>query len=303
MKNTIAAINILVLLLLFFANTSFAQETGKIDYPDLGISFHVPAGWVGTKVASGFAITSSKTEGVLLIITHDVQSIHEMETEAKNGFQIGENTLLKPINGVEKISDNAIASIYEGVIDAKPSKALIVGMINPYGYGITIFCAAGANLFTEDLKTAGLWVTASVGFYNPEMQKAAGPSYEESSELGEIFNNCRLTYMESSGTSGGGYSNRTTIDLCIKGYFKHSSVSSVSVDTGGSSGFGGNNNQGAGTWRMLKKQKQSVLQLTFYNGKVYEYIITIDEEDKTYLNGERYFRTYKDSGKYSPQCD
>ena len=75
------------------------------------------------------------------------------------------------------------------------------------------------------------------------------------------------------------------------------------MDTGGSSGYGGDNNQGTGTWRVLKKQKQSVLQLAFNNGEVHEYLITIDEEDKTYLNGERYFITYQDSGKYSPQCD
>jgi len=303
MKSTITALNRFFLFLLFLANTSFAQETGKVDYPELGISFHVPEGWVGNKVASGFAITSSTTEGVIMILTHDVHSIPDMEKEAKNGFKISKNTVLTPINGIEKIMDNAIAAIYTGTIDTKPAKALIVGMINPYGYGITILCAARANLFTEDLKKAGLIVTASVVFYNPKLPKVAVSLHEKSSELSETFNNCRLTFMESYGTSGGGYSNRTTIDLCGKGYFKHSSVSSVSMDIGGSSGYGGNNKQGAGTWRVLKIQNQSVLQLTFYNGEVYEYIITIDEEDKTYLNGERYFRTYKDAGKYSPQCD
>ncbi|WP_166967391.1 hypothetical protein [Yeosuana marina] len=303
MKIIISLYSGIVLLLFCEMQTLNAQETSKVDYPNFGISFHVPEGWVGNKVASGFAITSSETEGVVLIITHDEHSIADMEQEAKNGFQISKNTLLTPINGVEKIMDNAIAGLYTGTIDTKPTKALIVGMINPYGYGLTILCAAETTQFTEDLKTAGLMVTASVMFYNPKTQTIINSTQEESIGLSKIFKNCRLTYMESYSTSGGGYNNRTTIDLCGEGYFKHSSVSSVSMDTGESSGYGGNNKQGAGTWRMLKKQNQTILQLNFYNGEIYDYIITIDEDDKTYLNGERYFRTYKDSGKYSPDCE
>ncbi len=303
MKRILPLYSHLVLLMLCSTQTLYAQATGKVDYPELGVSFHVPEGWIGYKVTPGFAITSSKTKGIILIVTHDMHSIPDMEEEAKNGIEIGPTTLLNPINGVEKIADNAIAGMYNGIIDSKPAKALIVGMINPHGYGITILCATGADLFTEDLKKTGLMVTKSVTFYNPKAQTNAIITQEESTELSELFKNCRLTYMESYGTSGGGYSNRTTMDLCRKGYFKHSSVSSMSMDTGGSSGYGGNNNQGSGTWRVLKKQSQSVLQLSFYNGEVYEYIITIDEEDKTYLNGERYFRTYKGAGKYAPNCE
>ncbi|WP_423999393.1 hypothetical protein [Maribacter sp. IgM3_T14_3] len=286
---------------LLFLSTLNAQLTGKIDYPNLGISFHVPEGWSGTEVTSGFAINSPENKGVIIIITHNVHSILEMEQEAKNGFQISENTLLTLENGVEKIMDNAIAGLYTGTIDTKPAKALIVGMINPYGYGLTIISTAKSSQFTDNLKRAGLSVSKSVVFYNPKIQGNTIESKEKSTELTQLFKNCRLTYLESYGTSGGGYNNRTTIDLCGEGYFKHSSLSSVSMDTGGSSGYGGNNRQGAGTWVMLKKQSQSVLQLSFYNGEIYEYIVTIDEADKTYLNGNRYFRVY--DGDYGPDCN
>lgn len=295
---------IITLLTLFCAQNLRSQETGQINYPELGISFHVPEGWVGNKVASGFAITSSKTKGVLLIITHDVQSIQEMEIEAKNGFKIGKNTLLKPINGVEKISDNTIAGIYEGVIDTKPSKALIVGITNPYGYGLTLLCAAGSSAYSDDLQNAGLWVTASVNFYKPQTQTTAMTAHENPSTWGELLKDCRLTYMESYNTSGGGYGKKIKIDLCGQGYFNHSAYNSMGMDTGGASAGYGSNNKGTGQWKTyLNAHGQDVLQLNFYNGEVYEYIVTTDEEDKTFLNGDRYFRTYKDSGKYSPLCD
>lgn len=279
-----------------------AQETGRIDYPELGISFHVPEGWTGNEVASGFAITSSITEGVVLIITNKVQSIQEMEKEAENGFQIGENTFLKPMDGVEKISDNTIAGIYEGVIAAKPSKALIVGMVNPDGYGLTIVCAASSSAYSDDLQNAGLWVTTSVNFYEPQTETTAMTTYENSSEWGELLKNCRLTYMESYTSSGGGYGKKIKIDLCGQGYFKHSSYSSMGADTGGTSAGYGSDKKGTGQWTtFLNSYGQDVLQLNFYNGEVYEYIVTIDEADKTYLNGDRYFRVY--DGDYGPDCN
>ena len=291
----------LLFFCLFFLSTLKAQKSEKIDYPELGISFHVPEGWAGTTVASGFAITSLKTEGVLLIITHDVQHIQEMEIEAKNGFQIGKNTLLKPINSVEKISDNTIAGLYEGVIDAKSSKALIVGMVNPYGYGLTILCTASSSAYSENLQNAGLWVTASVNFYEPQTQTTAMTSHENPSEWGELLNNCRLIYMESYNTSGGGYGKKIKIDLCGQGYFNHSAYNSMGIDTGGASARYGGNNKGTGHWKTyVNAQRQDVLQLNFYNGEVYEYIVTTDEDDKTFLNGDRYFRVYE--GDYGPDC-
>ena len=291
----------LLFFCLLFLSTLKAQESEKIDYPDLGISFHVPEGWVGNKVASGFAITSIKTEGVILMITHNVQSIQEMEIEAKNGFQIGENTLLKPIYSVEKISDKTMVGIYEGVIDAKPSKALIVGMINPYGYGLTILCAASTSAYSDDLQNAGLWVTASVNFYEHQTETSAMTTYENSSEWGELLKNCRLTYMESYNSSGGGYGKKITIDLCAQGYFNHSAYNSMGMDTGGASAGYGSNNKGTGQWTtFVNSYGQEVLELNFYNGEVYEYIVTIDKEDKTYLNGDRYFRVY--DGDYGPDC-
>lgn len=301
MKSIIILYIGIIFLPLCEIQTLYAQETGKIDYPDLGISFHVPEGWEGNKVASGFAITSSKTEGVILIITHDIQSIQEMEIEAKNDFQIGENTLLKPINSVEKISENTIAGIYEGVIDAKPSKALIVGMANPYGYGLTILCAASSSAYSNDLQNTGLWVTASVNFYETQNQTPVVTSHEKPSQWGELLKNCRLTYMESYNSSGGGYGKKITIDLCAQGYFNHSAYNSMGMDTTGASAGYGSNNKGTGQWTtFVNSYEQEVLELNFYNGEVYEYIVTIDEEDKTYLNGDRYFRVY--DGDYGPDC-
>ena len=50
-------------------------------------------------------------------------------------------------------------------------------------------------------------------------------------------------------------------------------------------------------------KNQSILQLTFYSGEIYEYVLT-EQDGKTYLDGYRYFRTYANSSVDSgrPNC-
>ncbi len=304
MKRSVSLYSLIVLLMLGSTQTLNAQETEKIDYPELGISFYVPEGWVGKKAASGFFMTSTTTKGFVMVLSHQVKSLSEMEQEATSGFKVGDGTFLYPVNGVEKIMENAIAGIYEGTIDTKPAKALIVGLVNPYGNGLTILSAAKANEYFDALKNAGLMVTASVHFYEPVSvaQPVSVVPQGETSEWTDLLNDSRLTYMSTYSTYGGGNSSKRIIDLCSKGYFNFSSNHSMALDTGGAFGSSSNGNQGAGTWRVVNDQGQHILLLSFYNGEVYEYLVTTDEDDKTFLNGERYFRTYKDSGKYSPQC-
>ncbi|MFX0556952.1 hypothetical protein ACOCEA_09140 [Maribacter sp. CXY002] len=294
--------SMMLILLLALSLCINAQESGKIDYPELGISFHVPEGWVGKKTASGFFMTSATTKGFVLVLSHQIQSLSEMEREAQNGFEVGNRTLLKPINGVEKIMDNAIAGIYYGIIDAKPAKALIVGLLNPNGTGLTILSAAEADVYSDALKNAGLMVTASVRFYEVvgTTPLVSVESQGVPSEWTEILNDSRLTYMSTYATNGGGSSSKRIIDLCSRGYFNFSSSHNMALDTGSVSGKTSNGQQGAGTWKVIKKEGHHILLLSFYNGEVYEYLVTTDEDDKTFLNGERYFRVY--NGDYGPDC-
>lgn len=102
-------------------------------------------------------------------------------------------------------------------------------------------------------------------------------------------------------STGGGYSSETQIHLCAQGYFKFKSSSSVSIATGGAFGSSSGNKKGDGSWEITgNAQGQAVLKLNFNNGQVHEYILTY-EDNKTFLNGERYFFTYgNDNPEYRP---
>ena len=119
--------------------------------------------------------------------------------------------------------------------------------------------------------------------------------------------------MSSSSSSGydGSYtstSDRESIGLCSVGHFTYYSSSSYSVSAGqgsgsqvgsGSSAYGQSRGQGDGTWRVPKKSGKWILQLNFYDGRVFEYEIQLDEDFRFYLDGTRYFKT---SGDQGPDC-
>lgn len=280
------------------------QTSQVIDYPSLGILFEVPNQWVVQEVDNGYLLSNPSTPGFILLTTHDLKNMKAIQEELVQGFTLGPNSTLTAIEAPEKITLNTMGGQYTGTISSKPAKAYILGMLNKNGLGLTLICGANSNAYSDHLKNAGLLVAESVVFYNPNDKTIVITDQNESAEWKEKFKNCRLTYMESYNSYGsGGYGKKIKIDLCAKGYFNHSSYSSMSVDAGGYSAGSGSHKKGSGTWKMLKKKDQILLQLHFYKKEVYEYVVTVDMDDKTYLNGNRYFRTYEGAGKYSPKCD
>ncbi|WP_394747080.1 hypothetical protein [Spongiimicrobium salis] len=281
-----------------------AQANHLKNYPSLGISFEVPKAWTGQDVENGFLLSSSEIPGFILLTTHNLKNMKEIQQEMEQGFVIGANTKLIPMGIPQKITSNTIGGQYSGIISGKSAQAYILGMWNEFGLGLTLICGANSNSYAEHLKKSGLAIAKSVIFSSPKEGDILGNVPSDLEEWKKKFSNCRLTYMESYTSYGSGsYGKKIKIDLCDKGYFNHSSYGSMSVSGGEYNAGQGTSQQGAGTWTILQKQEQIALQLHFYNGEVYEYFVTIDGDDKTYLNGNRYFRTYEGAGKYSPKCD
>ncbi len=75
----------------------------------------------------------------------------------------------------------------------------------------------------------------------------------------------------------------------------------MTVSGAGVSGYNTSDKAGAGTWTIdIDKERAPVLKLNFYNEEVYAYQLTYHDQ-KTYLNGDRYFRTTQ--GRYAPNCN
>lgn len=291
---------IFILLPLFLT----AQDSGKKEFPTLGISFTIPEGWVGQENEVGYIMGSYTDAGIILIMTHQTQDLNVLRTEARQGVQDNEGTSLSIEGAINDFSASGIQAYYKGTVGYQPAKAFAVGLINPHGAGVTIIAMTTIEQFKDLHKDLATQIAKSVSFSAPVV-------LESKSEWGSMLKNARLTYMNSyysSGGSvdgystGGGYSDRITIDLCGQGYFNHSSASSMSFDTGGGFGSSHDSDAGAGKWKVIvNAQGQDVLQLNFYNGDVYEYVLSL-QDNKTYLNDQRYFRTYGTTADDGPNC-
>ena len=307
MENPIAILCFSLSVLFASVNAS-AQSTGTVEYKYLGVRFVIPDGWVGQETQAGYLVGSHTEPGFALLSTNHYKTIDQLRQQAHQGIYDQNGTMLTLAGQLDPVGQNGIGGEFQGTLEGQPVRAYIVGVLNPHGDGVTIMTAAASNQYSSIHKTLALRLANSIEFY-----KAETPPVVE--EWKQALQNARLTYMDShySGgggvdvggtvyTTGGGYSSKVEIHLCAQGNFKYNSSNSVTVDNGA---FGGSHDsgKGAGSWTVVgNAQGGATLRLNFNNGEVYEYTLEY-QNNKTLLNGKRYFRTYASEGaQYGPDC-
>jgi hypothetical protein len=133
----------------------------------------------------------------------------------------------------------------------------------------------------------------------PQQGGGAGGAVHDGTQQGiewyQFLAGKKATQMSSySSGSAGGYSSRTDVHLCANGQFALSGNSSVSVDVGGAYGYGGGNDQGSGTWRIITQGQLVGIELRYGNGAVEQH--RLDYQDgATYVDGERWYITPSES--------
>lgn len=284
---------------LLFSLSLAAQQTGKVDYPNLGISFTIPDGWVGQETDGGFMVGHYTIPGLILLSPHEVRTLEDMKREASMGMSDGVTIDLRLSAAIKTLAANAISAEYTGTIQGQSARAVAIGLINTEGSGVNIIAMSTTGEFSPALETAAMDIYRSL-----VLKKA---------DTGDLIRqwkdglaNSRLTYMESynstpsyDGGIGGGMNSKTVIDLCREGYFNYSSQGSISLGGDGISGSSSGSNRGNGTWSIEAQTGEAVLVLRFHNGEVKSYSLDY-RDDKVFLNGTRFFRTT--SGEYAPAC-
>ena len=286
-----------IILCLTFTLVAPAQQSNRVNYEQLGISFLVPNGWQSQEIDNGVLLQNQSLEGIILISTHN-QSISQIKAEALKPIQDEQGTYLTLIGSLEDLSATAVAGTFDGYLQGAMAKAYIIGIENPYkGLGVTISIAANTERFSDKLKNAGMELYRSFEF--KEVDRS-----QELKEWKTFLAGYRLTFMSSyyspSSTEGGisgGMSQKRVIDLCPQGFFTMNNSSSIQLD-----GLGMNNDKGKGngSWEIgMGEDGSPALILKSYTGETWFYRLAYSE-NKLYLNGEHYFRT--NSGENSPGC-
>ncbi|MDX1627314.1 MAG: hypothetical protein R3345_01375 [Fulvivirga sp.] len=275
------------------------QQTGKVDYPYLGISFEIPAQWVGQEQQGFFLMASNTMPGYILLTTHDKSTKTELKALARQGIA-DQNINLQLDGEVEDVAGYAVGGYYNGTIEWQPARAYIIAALNDFGQGVLIMSATTSDQFNNQYKNLAIEVMRSLVFYE-------GKGAEIVAQVKQYLQNSRLTYKESyyspgstEGDISGGYSSEVKIDLCRE-FFRYHGNYEMTMSGDNASGLSQSNDQGDGTWKVIAGAGGTpILVLNFYNGEQFEYEIT-QSDNKLYLNGQRYFRTT--SGEYAPGCN
>ena len=284
-----------------------AQESGLKEFPSLGISFTIPNGWVGQENEMGYVMGSYSEPGILLAMTHQTSDLAQLRSEASAGVADQQGTQLILASDIATFDSDGIEAHYTGTISYQPARAFAVSLINPKGPGITLIYMTSTEMFKDAALDLVRSTARSFKFTKVKAQTVNNPGDPSNTNWNAKFQNARLTYMNSyysSGGSyggystGGGYSDQEIIDLCGQGYFKFRSSSSMSVDTGGAFANSNSRGKGAGSWKIVNR---NILELTFHNGEVKQYVLT-SQDGKTMLNGYRYYCTYGNVTDDGPDC-
>lgn len=277
------------------------RTTQTVAAPSLGFKFNLPPGWMANQLQTGYLLGSQTQKGFVLILSHQYSSIQDLETAAQQGIADENGTRLHLSGTIESLGENGIAAPFTGLVEWQQAKAHAISLLSPHGGGVTILAAVEEKSYSSDYEKLAEQVGNSVSFFKPEIPPVVD-------QWKETLTGARLTYMWNyySGGSGGSYaggSQTTKIDLCPQGYFNYMDRNQMAVDGGGSSGYGGGNDRGSGTWQVLSRGQQPVLRLTFHDGRLLEYALSM-EEGKTFLDDKRFFRTYADApvADHRPQC-
>ncbi len=288
-----------LLLIVTIGLPATAQDTGKVNIPELGMSFVIPDGWLGQMSDGAYLMGSNTEPGLVMMTTHETSTLEQLKQEAQMGLNDGNGTNLQLTGEIEEIGEQAIGGVMQGMIEWQRAKAYVAGVINPLGQGVTVFVAADMASFGPKHRELAHDIIKSFQFFKAEIPPIVD-------QWKEKFTDARLTYLYSYSSNtpgGGGISSERQIDLCGAGFFQYYSSDLMSTGSGAVSASSYGQGQGQGKWEVIPAAGGgAILQLNFYSGEVYEYTLSYEDE-KVHLDGERYFITYAASGgEYAPNC-
>lgn len=298
-----------LILLLGYVSSAYAQFQGDLQVEPLGIKLTLPDGWIGQEYGEGIVCGSNTEAGLIYLTTHNAQNMDQMKQEAQLSLDEGDGTTLTLSGELTQPDKNTLAGEYEGYLDYQPIQAYILAALNPYGKGVMVMAATSPDAYSGRYRELVMSIHKSITFSQPILPPVVKQWQKD-------LQNAKLTYMSSYSsfdysdpniTTGGSTSSKEVIDLCSRGYFNYYSSSFTSI-TGGTASAKATTgdygtNDGNGTWSVTANAGgQAVLELSFYSGEVYTYVIS-SEGSETYLNGKRYYYTDMSSpAEYRPDC-
>ncbi|MCS7067076.1 MAG: hypothetical protein NZN28_00380 [Meiothermus sp.] len=272
------------------------QGGAQVISSTLGIRFTLPKGWLGAFREEGgqavLVLGSNSVEGVGLVIFIKDQTPAQVVAALNEAQDLGAGVVLELVGSVRtqgsRVTARYLNSQYVG-------RAL--ALLGSRNHVVYFYAGPQKNEALYGQLLEGL--AGSTKFQAPV---AARPQPAPPAPTGvtrqwtQLLAGKMLKYFSSynSGGGGGGISEQRTLHLCSDGSFAYLDESLTTINVPGASASSGGNGRVLGRWRIESATPNSAVLLLNVDGGGVERLRVEYEGDKTFLNGQRWFRVESD---------
>lgn len=285
-----------------------AQLTGPQRAAAFGYRFTIPEGWQGREANGSYLLEHGEIPGVIMLSPERYTDLEALKQSLVMPTDDGHGTAMQVSEGPEVIAGRTVSVMQTGTLEGSPVKAVAIATLNSEGYSVNVAALAALPQFSEALVQAWGAVHKSIVHEKPSPTAATAGGVDPLWR--DRLSDARLTYLghynspsATEGGIGGGRSTTARIDLCAAGHFRTSSRSEQVLSGADASAVNSGSAQGEGMWEVVRVEQGTVLRLRYADGRVEEHRLGW-ENGRTYLDGERWYRTTRsaDGDAYAPDC-
>jgi hypothetical protein len=234
-----------------------------VSYPEMGISFTTPAGWVAQKQGDAIYLTSTSYKGFIFIQRHAYNSLEQMAKEANQGIvDEARATRLMPASQFQAFGKNGLAVEFSGTVQGRQARSYAIGLISPGGGGVTIMAATEAPSYTDAYPGFVRAIAVGITFVSAAPSAGNQAVGALNSDLMSYFAGEWYSYTSGSTIYGGAGTERK-MTLCPNGLYRDSSEFSAS---GGDWGRA-SQQAGRGRWAIQGDKLHGVIMVRYPNGQ------------------------------------
>ncbi len=258
------------------SNQAPAASGARVGDPSNGYSFQLPSSWTQTLENGSYIIKKAGINAQIGLAPHNYSSLDEIRRNAFDVQDAASNTFLRAT--VAPYGANSLFIRYDGQAQGQVVIIEMVSMVSPNGGGVSVVGSGAQADYSAQITTAIKTIANSVQFQKPQVSPVA-------QQWKQRVTGKQLLFLQT----GNGSSDKITIDLCAAGRFAYYSDSSYM--SGGFSQFSyAGQDANSGTWKIIARGSQPVLQLFFDSGSLQEYQLSARQAgNEIGLNGQRYF--------------
>ncbi|MBK8654904.1 MAG: hypothetical protein IPN20_13590 [Haliscomenobacter sp.] len=258
------------------SNQAPPASGARVGDPSSGYSFQLPASWTQTLEKGSFIIKKAGLNAQIGLAPHNYSSLEEIRRNAFDVQDAESNTFLRAT--VAAYGANSLFIRYDGRAQGQAIVIEMISMVSPHGGGVSVVGSGAQADYSAQVTTAVKTIANSVQFQKPQVSALA-------QQWKQRVSGKQLLFLQT----GNGSSDKITIDLCPAGRFEYYSNSSYM--SGGFSQFSyAGQDTNSGTWKIIARGSQPVLQLFFDSGSLQEYQLSARQAgNEIGLNGQRYF--------------